>query len=97
MLSTIVSHTRPDTSMQSFSQWLDHFSLNDKTTAADLEECRATIGSQYAIMVLWLARNEKLRPKVLTDAAYDAWVKTENPKTVMTPGEWAELFRLGSI
>lgn len=80
--------------MQSFSEWLDYFTLNSYTTAADLEECRLTVGTRYPEMVLLLARRDKLRPKVLADATYKAWLVTENPKKSMAASDWADLFRL---
>jgi hypothetical protein len=67
-------------------------------TAAELEQFRAaTSVEQYARTVLLLARSERLRPKVLADAAYTAWMKSENPKKVMASSEWAELFRLSYL
>jgi hypothetical protein len=64
-------------------------------TAAELERFRAGVTiDQYAITVLHLARAERLRPKVLADAAYTAWLKSENPKRVMPSSSWTELFRL---
>jgi hypothetical protein len=91
--ASIVSQNRTEVSLNSFTEWLDYFSLNSYTTAADLEACRATIGTRYPEMVLWLARRDKLRPKVLADAAYTAWLKTENPKKSMCGADWADLFR----
>jgi len=79
--------------MKSFSEWLDYFELNSYTTAADLETCRGTVGNRYPEVVLWLARRDKLRPKVLADAAYTAWLKTDNPKNCMPASEWTDLFR----
>ena len=90
----MVSQNRTEVSMQSFSDWAGYFTLIGYTTAADLEKCRATVGNRYPEMVLWLARAGKLRPKVLADAAYTAWLKTENPKTAMCGSDWADLFRL---
>ncbi|MBT2567713.1 hypothetical protein J7I84_14635 [Arthrobacter sp. ISL-85] len=67
-------------------------------TAAELEQFRAaTTGEQYARTVLQLARAERLRPKVLADAAYTAWLKSENPKRVLSASEWTELFRLSYL
>ena len=83
--------------MQSFSDWADYFALNGHTTAADLEKCRATVGNRYPEMVLWLARAEKLRPKVLADATYAAWLSTENPKKSLPASDWADLFRLSYL
>jgi hypothetical protein len=90
----MISQNRTEVSIQSFSDWADYFALNGHTTATDLEKCRATIGNRYPEMVLWLARAEKLRPKVLADATYTAWLKSENPKKDMSSSNWTELFRL---
>lgn len=80
------------------SAWCDHFDQASKVTAADLGRYRVAIDSgrypKYPAMVLWLARAGKLRPKVLIDAAYIAWLKTENPKRAMCADDWAEMFRL---
>jgi hypothetical protein len=92
--NTIVSQNRTEVSLKSFTEWLDYFELNSYTTAADLETCRGAVGNRYPEMVLWLARRDKLRPKVLADAAYKAWLKTENPKQSMCGADWADLFRL---
>lgn len=93
-----MSTTRSEGSNRTFSEWLDHFTSNEKATAADVETCREVIGNErYAEMVLWLARNNKLRPKVLADAAYTAWLKAENPKKAMCGSDWADLFRLSYL
>jgi hypothetical protein len=93
MLSTNVLDNHA--SVTSFTEWLDLFDGQGSVTAADLERCRQDIGNtRYPEMVLWLARRNKLRPKVLADASYKAWLTTENPKTAMCGSEWAELFRL---
>ncbi|KQQ89451.1 hypothetical protein [Arthrobacter sp. Leaf137] len=64
-------------------------------TAAELEEFRTVVtNDQYANTVLHLARAKRLRPKVLADAAYTAWLKSENPKKIMPASYWTELFRL---
>lgn len=77
------------------SAWRRHFTQATKVTAEDLENYRAAIGNaKYPETVLWLARTGKLRPKVLADAAYTAWLKTENPKKVMCASDWTELFRM---
>lgn len=95
MLSTNVMHKTSN--VTSFSEWLDRLAVRDKVTAADLEDCRAAVGNRYPEMVLWLARAEKLRPKVLADAAYTAWLATENPKKSMPASDWADLFRLSYL
>lgn len=98
MSNAIVSQNRTEVSMQSFTEWLNYFELNSYTTAADLERCRQDIGvKRYPEMVLWLGRRNKLRPKVLADAAYVAWLKAENPKSCMCGADWADLFRLAYI
>ncbi|UZX04024.1 hypothetical protein F8G81_16500 [Arthrobacter sp. CDRTa11] len=64
-------------------------------TAAELERFRAGVTTaEYATTVLHLARAQRLRPKVLADAAYTAWLKSENPKKIMPGSSWTELFRL---
>lgn len=64
-------------------------------TAAELEQFRAAVTTaDYATTVLHLARDGRLRPKVLADAAYTAWLKSENPKKIMASSGWTELFRL---
>lgn len=64
-------------------------------TAAELDQFRASVTiDQYATTVLRLARASRLRPKVLADAAYTAWLKSNNPKRVMPSSSWTELFRL---
>lgn len=93
MLSSIESQNHLEVSTWSFTEWLRYFNLNSYTTAADLELCRATIGNRYPEMVLWLARRNKLRPKVLADATYTVWLKAENPKESLPAGDWADLFR----
>lgn len=87
------SQNRLEVSTLSFSEWVDYFNLNDYTTAADLETCRTSVGQRYPEMVLWLARHNKLRPKVLADATYTAWLKADNPKKCLPAGDWADLFR----
>lgn len=67
-------------------------------TAVELESFRAAVtNEQYASTVLRLARAGRLRPKVLADAAYMAWLKSENPKRVMAGSDWTELFRLSYL
>lgn len=92
MLSTTVLPTTDNRT--SYSTWLDYFGGRAHATAADLEACRATLGTRYPEMVLGLARQEKLRPKVLADATYNAWLASENPKKAMPASDWADLFRL---
>lgn len=94
MLSSILSQKSVEISSRSFSDWRVEFDNKARVTTADLEKCRATVGNRYPEMVLWLARAGKLRPKVLADATYTAWLKTENPKTAMCGSDWADLFRL---
>lgn len=78
-----------------YGDWLDTFAASNKITATDLEQFRSEVGNhRYAETVLRLARQEKLRPKVLTNAAYTAWLCNENPKKVMSCNAWAELMRL---
>jgi hypothetical protein len=92
MLSTNVldNHAR----VTSFGEWLDRFDGQGVVTAKDLEQFRSEAGAtRYPEMVLWLARRDKLRPKVLANAAYTAWLKTDNPKNCMSASEWADLFR----
>lgn len=82
----------------SFTNWLDTFDHYKLVTAADLDRCRRDVGtSRYPEMVLRLARQGKLRPKVLADAAYTAWLEVENPKKALCSSEWAELFRLSYL
>jgi hypothetical protein len=67
-------------------------------TAAELEQFRAAVPiEQYANTVLQLARAGRLRPKVLANSAYTAWLKTENPKRSLTSSEWVEPFRLSYL
>jgi len=92
MLSTNVLDNQAR--VTSFTEWLDRFDGQGVVTARDLEQFRSEAGpTRYPEMVLWLARRDKLRPKVLADAAYDAWLKVENPKTAMCSSEWTDLFR----
>lgn len=64
-------------------------------TAAELDQFQASVTiDQYATTVLRLALASRLRPKVLADAAYTAWLKGNNPKRVMPSSSWTELFRL---
>lgn len=94
MSNTIVSQNPTEVSNQAFSEWLDRFDGQQLVTAAELEEFRSEAGNtRYPEMVLWLARRDKLRPKVLADAAYTAWLKVENPKKSMCSSEWTDLFR----
>ena len=82
----------------SFTEWRERFDAQTSVTAADLEEFRGEADTnRYPEMVLWLARRNKLRPKVLADAAYLAWLKAENPKREMCGSEWADLFRLAYL
>lgn len=77
-----------------FSRWLDTFDAQTAVTADQLERFRTDVSnSRYAETILRLARGGKLRPKVLADAVYTAWLKSENPKKDMSSSQWTELFR----
>lgn len=79
----------------SSSQWLEVFDKQGTVTADQLERFRALSSHpEYVETVLRLARKDKLRPKVLADAAYMSWLKSENPKKIMSASSWTELFRL---
>lgn len=92
MSTTTISHD--SACVMSFSEWLAYFDHKAVVTASELERFRTEAGgNRYPEMVLRLARAGKLRPKVLADAAYDAWLKIENPKTAMCSSEWTDLFR----
>lgn len=96
MLSTNVVHDSGK--VLSFSDWLDRFDRQDAVTGAELEQFRTEVGhTRYGETVLRLAREGKLRSKVLADAAYIAWLKAENPKKVMSSSCWTELFRLSYL
>jgi hypothetical protein len=92
MLSTNVLDNHAG--VTSYTEWLHRFDGQKLVTARDLEQFRSEAGAtRYPEMVLWLARRNKLRPKVLADAAYCAWLETENPKKSMCGADWADLFR----
>lgn len=92
MSKTTLTHNSTD--VTTYSGWLDIFDDQSMVRADQLERFRMEVtNSQYARTVLRLARGGKLRPKVLTDAAYTAWLKSENPKKDMASSGWTELFR----
>ncbi|QSZ54502.1 hypothetical protein RI444_07610 [Paenarthrobacter sp. AT5] len=78
-----------------YSTWLDQFEKTPNVTAAALAEFQEDVSHErYATTVLNLARAGKLSPELITDAAYTAWLGSENPKKNLSGGDWAELFRL---
>ncbi|WP_405475694.1 hypothetical protein [Paenarthrobacter ilicis] len=78
-----------------YATWLVWFDEQKIVAADDLERFRSEVPPRfYAETVLRLARQNKIAPAVRADAAYTAWLAAENPKTVMSGGDWAELFAL---